>query len=203
MIRFKTRLQTAAALTALMVLATTTTSSAQAATTDEAAGPFYVGVGVGGSAFGTRDVVATKGPADEQSRAFKIYGGYQITDHFGVQAGYTRLGSLNDTFTSSGVGVKQTVSGRSLYVAGTARYRVSESFALIGKLGVSFGKATGTNLLATSDNLIGSRRYLMGGFGGEYRLNRSLALTADYEAYGKLSNKVSADAFTLGARFTF
>ena len=43
----------------------------------------------------------------------------------------------------------------------------------------------------------------MGGFGGEFRLNRSVALTADYEAYGKLSNKVSADAFTLGARFSF
>jgi OmpA-OmpF porin, OOP family len=179
------------------------TSSALAAPIDEATGPFYVGVGVGGSAFGTRDVGATKGTVDEQSRAFKIYGGYQLTDHFGVQAGYTRLGSLNDNFTTGGVSVKQTVSGRSLYVAGTARYSVSESFAVTGKLGISFGKTTGTNLLSASDNLIGSKRYLMGGFGAEYRLNRSVALTADYEAYGKLSNKVSADAFTLGARFSF
>jgi OmpA-OmpF porin, OOP family len=197
--RFKTRLQAAAALAAVMAITTPT----QAAPADETPGPFYVGMGVGGSAFGTRDVVATKGPVDEQSRVFKIYGGYQLTDYFGVQAGYTRLGSLNDTFTSNGVSVKQTVSGRSLYVAGTARYPVSESFAITGKLGISFGKATGTNLLTASDNLIGSKRYLMGGFGGEYRLNRKVALTADYEAYGKLSNKVSADAFTLGARFNF
>jgi OmpA-OmpF porin, OOP family len=197
--RFNLRLQTVAALAALMAI----TNHTQAAPTDEVAGPFYVGVGVGGSAFGTRDVVATKGPVDEQSRVFKIYGGYQLTDTFGVQAGYTRLGSLNDTFTSNGVSVKQSVSGRSLYVAGTARYPVSESFALTGKLGVSFGKATGTNVLTASDKLIGSKRYLMGGFGGEYRLNRSFALTADYEAYGKLSKKTSADAFTLGARFSF
>jgi OmpA-OmpF porin, OOP family len=197
--RFNLRLQTIAALAALMAI----TTSAQAAPPDEAAGPFYIGVGVGGSAFGTRDVVATKGPVDEQSRVFKIYGGYQLTDYFGVQAGYTRLGSLNDSFTSNGVTVKQSVSGRSLYVAGTARYPVSESFAITGKLGISFGKATGTNVLSASDNLIGSKRYLMGGFGGEYRLNRSVALTADYEAYGKLSKKTSADAFTLGARFNF
>jgi OmpA-OmpF porin, OOP family len=200
--RFSLRLQTVAALAALMVI-TTVTTSAQAAPPDEAAGPFYIGVGVGGSAFGTRDVVATKGPVDEQSRVFKIYGGYQLTDYFGVQAGYTRLGSLNDSFTSNGVTVKQSVAGRSLYVAGTARYPVSDSFAITGKLGISFGKATGTNVLAASDNLIGSKRYLMGGVGGEYRLNRNVALTADYEAYGKLSNKVSADAFTLGARFSF
>ena len=197
--RFNLRLQAVASFAALMAIAGPT----QAAPADETPGPFYVGVGVGGSAFGTRNVVATKGPVDEQSRAFKFYGGYQLTDYFGVQAGYTRLGSLNDTFTSNGVTVKQSVSGRSLYVAGTARYPLSESFAFTGKLGVSFGKTTGTNVLAASDNLVGSKRYLMGGFGGEYRLNRSVALTADYEAYGKLSNKVSADAFTLGARFNF
>jgi OmpA-OmpF porin, OOP family len=200
--RFNLRRQSPAAFAAFAALMSIAASS-QAAPADVTPGPFYVGVGVGGSAFGTRDVVATKGPVDEQSRAFKIYGGYQLTDYFGVQFGYTRLGSLNDSFTSNGVSVKQTVSGRSLYVAGTARYPISESFALTGKLGISFGKATGTNVLTASDNLIGSKRYLMGGFGGEYRLNRNVALTADYEAYGKLSNKASADAFTLGARFSF
>ena len=196
---FNLRLQAAAALATLMAITTPT----QAAPPDETPGPFYVGVGVGGSAFGTRNVGATKRTTDEQGRAFKIYGGYQLTDYFGLQVGYTRLGSLNDSFTSNGVTVKQSVSGRSLYVAGTARYPVSESFALTGKLGISFGKATGTNVLSASDSLIGSKRYLMGGFGGEYRLNRNLALTADYEAYGRLSNKTSADAFTLGARFSF
>lgn len=197
--RFNFYFQAVAVLAALMAITTHT----RADPLDDAAGPFYVGVSGGGSAFGTLDVGATKRTTDEQSRAFKIYGGYQLTDYFGVQAGYTRLGSLNDSFASNGVSVKQTVSGRSLYVAGTASYPVSESFALTGKLGISFGKATGTNVLTASDNLIGSKRYLMSGFGGEYRLNRSIALTADYEAYGKLSNKVSADAFTLGARFSF
>jgi OmpA-OmpF porin, OOP family len=43
----------------------------------------------------------------------------------------------------------------------------------------------------------------MAGVGAEYRFNLSVALTTDYERYGKLSNKVKADALFVGARFRF
>ncbi len=175
---------------------------AHAAKADDVTGP-YVGAALGRSSFGTQGVGSPKLGSDEHDRALKIYGGYQLNDFFGVQAGYVRLGKLEDRFSVGGASVAQTVSGRSLYVAGTGRVPLGESFALTGKAGLSFGKTSGTNALPAADSLIGSKRSLMLGAGAEYRVNRDLALTVDYERYGKLSNKVKADAWFVGARVSF
>jgi OOP family OmpA-OmpF porin len=187
---------------AFALAAAAAAATAHAAPAESVAGP-YVGASLGISGFGTRDVAAPKVSSDERGRAFRVYGGYQLNESFGLQAGYVRLGRLDDRFTVGLAAVKQSVSGRSLYVAGTGRLPLGESFALTGKLGLSFGKTSGTNVLASSDSLIGSKRSLLVGLGGEYRLNRDVALTVDYESYGKLSNKLIAGALFAGARFSF
>jgi OmpA-OmpF porin, OOP family len=178
------------------------TAGAHAAQADDITGP-YVGAALGRSSFGTQGVGSPKLGGDEHDRALKIYGGYQLNDYFGVQAGYVRLGKLEDRFSVGAASVAQSVSGRSLYVAGTGRLPLGDAFALTGKAGVSFGKTSGTNALPAADSLIGSKRSLMLGVGAEYRFNRNLAMTVDYERYGKLSNKVKADALFVGGRFSF
>jgi len=44
---------------------------------------------------------------------------------------------------------------------------------------------------------------MMAGVGAEYKLSKNFALTADYDYYGKVSNKVKASTFMLGARLSF
>ena len=189
--------------TCLLTLALTSVFSiAHAAKSDDATGP-YVGGGLGGSAFSSGTTSSPKTSIDETGSGFKVYGGYQLHENFGVEAGYVRLGRLENRFNVGGTTVKQSVAGRSLYIAGTGRFLLSESFAFTGKAGISFGKTSGTNVLASADSLIGSKRSLMVGVGAEYRLNRNVALTVDYERYGKLSNRVKADALFAGARFSF
>jgi OmpA-OmpF porin, OOP family len=187
---------------AVIALALSAAGGAHAAKADDITGP-YVGAALGRSSFGTQGLGSPKLGSDEHDRALKIYGGYQLNDYFGVQGGYVRLGKLEDRFNVGGASVTQSVSGRSLYLAGTGRLPLGDSFALTGKAGLSFGKASGTNVLPAADSLVGSKRSLMVGAGAEYRFNRDFALTVDYERYGKLSNKVKADALFVGGRFSF
>jgi OmpA-OmpF porin, OOP family len=187
---------------AVIALVLSAAGGAHAATADDITGP-YVGAALGRSTFDTKGLGSPKLGSDERDRALKIYGGYQLNEYIGVQGGYVRLGKLEDRFSVGGASVAQSVSGRSLYLAGTGRLPLGDSFALTGKAGLSFGKATGTNVLPAADSLIGSKRSLMLGAGAEYRFNRDFALTVDYERYGKLSNKLSANALFVGARLSF
>ena len=155
----------------------------------------YAGVGLGANGFGTGAIVASK-----SSTAFKLFGGYQFAENFGVEAGYVALGSLKELGAPT---LNDSVRARSLYFAGTTRLPLSDSFTLTGKAGLSFGRITASSATAATDLVTGSKRSFMGGIGLEYSLGRNAALSLDYEGFGKLSNKVSGRAITLGARYNF
>ena len=93
---------------------------AQANTAKEVTGP-YIGAAFG-AAFGNREIDDSNSSNDEHlGRSTKIYGGYQLTENFGVQAGYVRLREINQNSGSGATLVRQTATGHSTYVAGTAR----------------------------------------------------------------------------------
>ncbi len=188
------------ALAALLVHAEV---HAQANTAKQVTGP-YVGVAFG-PAFGNREIDDSNSRNDERlGRGAKIFGGYQLTENFGVQAGYVRLRELNQNTGSGASLVKQTATGHSTYVAGTARLPLGESFALTGKLGVSFGKVTEVSTAtAATQSLLGSKTALLVGTGAEYVLSHNVAFLVELESYGKLSEQVKGNTLTLGTRFTF
>jgi OOP family OmpA-OmpF porin len=188
--------------TALTVCLATVTAAAGAAPASEFVGP-YVGISLGTSQVGTTGVLAQKLSSDEHSSAGKVYAGYQLTESFGIEAGYVRLGKLQDRFRVGGADVSQTANARSLYVAGTGRLPLGAGFALTGKAGLSFGKVTGTDNLGGGDSLIGSRTSAVLGVGAEYRLNRDVAFTVDLDTFGKVSRRVAASALTAGVRLSF
>jgi hypothetical protein len=187
---------TFAALAALPVHAQTTGPK-------DLTGP-YIGA-AWGPAFGNREIDDSNSRNDEGlGRSAKVYGGIQFTEHFGVQAGYVRLHALNQNTGSGASLVQQTVNGRSVYAAGTARLPLGSSFALTGKLGVSFGKVTAAHpATATNAALLGSRTSPLVGTGAEYVLNRQVAFAVDLDSYGKLSRQVKGSALNFGARVLF
>lgn len=189
-----------AALAALSVHAQV---HAQAGTAKEVTGP-YIGAAFG-AAFGNREIDDSNSSNDEHlGRSAKIFGGYQLTEHFGVQAGYVRMSELNQNTGSGATLVKQAVTGHSTYVAGTARLPLGQSFALTGKLGVSFGKVTDASPPTVATNLLlGSKTSLLVGTGAEYVLNDNVSFSVELESYGKISNQVKGNSLTVGARFTF
>lgn len=163
----------------------------------------YGGLAVGRSSFKLPGASVAITGKDSRDTAYKLYGGYRLNENFGIEAGYARLGSFSEQATLATGSVTQQGKASSFYVAGTARYALNEQFALQGRLGLARNKVSGTNLLPASDSLQGRTNSLMLGVGAEFKVAKNLALTADYDYYGKVSNKVKASTFMVGARLSF
>ncbi len=172
---------------------------AQAPAAKEVTGPYI------GAAFGNREIDDSKSSNDEHiGRSAKIYGGYQLTENFGVQAGHVRMSDLKQNTGTGATLVKQTATGHGTYVAGTARLPLGQSFPLMGKVGVSFGKVTYASPPTDATNLPpGSKTSLLVGAGAEYVLNHNMPFSVELEGYGKISNQVKGNTLTVGSRFIF
>jgi len=176
--------------------------AAQAAAPSDELGA-YGGLSVGRSSFKLDSPSVPVTGKDGRDTAYKLYGGYRLNENFGLEAGYARLGSFSEQATLASGAVTQQGKASSFYIAGTGRYALSEQFALQGRLGLARNKVSGSNLLPAADSLQGRKTSLMWGVGAEYKLAKNLALTADYDNYGKVSSHVKASTFMLGARLSF
>ena len=184
----------------VLSLLSTLTLAAQAAPNDGLTGA-YARVEVGRSNFGLSSTLSQAG-SDDRGQAVKVFGGYRFNERFGVEAGYAALGSFSESVTVGGASIKQDGKARSIFGAATGRLPLGESFALHGRLGLSSGKVSGTNLLPASDNLMGSKTSVLFGVGAEYRPKPNVAITVNYDNYGKLSTNVKASALVVGLHFT-
>ena len=183
-----------------LALLCTLTLAAQAAPNDGIVGA-YARVEVGRSNFGLSSTLPQVA-SNEHGQAVKLFGGYRFNENLGVEVGYAALGSFTKSVIVAGASVKQDGSARSVFGVATGRMPVADSFALHGRLGLSFGKVSGTNLLLEGDNLMGSKTSVLFGLGAEYRPKPNIALTVNYDSYGKLSNSVTASALVFGLHFT-
>lgn len=174
--------------------------AAQAAPNDGLTGA-YARVEVGRSHFNLSGTLAEAG-SDEHGQAAKVFGGYRLDENLGVEAGYAALGSFSENVTVRGTTVQQEGKARSIFGAATGRLPLGESFALHGRLGVSFGRVSGANVLPSSDNPLGRKTSVLFGAGAEYRPRPNVALTLNVDGYGKLSNNVKANALVFGLHFT-
>lgn len=170
--------------------------------------PLYIGAAMGASSFSlpsSHTPVPSGGEKNDKSgTAFKLYGGYRLTEHFGVEAGYARLGRVSQWTSVNGVAARQTGSGQVFYGAATGRLPIGESFALNGRLGVARGKMSGGNpLLSPGQNISGSATGVMAGVGAEYKLYQNVALTADFDYFGKVSKQAKGGMLTVGLRANF
>lgn len=184
----------------VLSLLSTLTLAAQAAPNDGIVGP-YARVEVGRSHFGLSSSLPQSG-SDEHGQAVKVFGGYRFNENLGVEAGYAALGSFSESASVGGASVQQDGRARSIFGVATGRLPLGESFALHGRLGLSSGKVSGTNLLPAGDSLMGSKTSVLFGLGAEYRPQPNVALTVNYDSYGKLSNNVKASALVFGLHFT-
>ena len=77
-------------------------------------------VGVGGGVAGADHVTGggTDSFGHHAGGALKLFAGYQITRHFGIEGGYIRTGRYTQTVSVDDVDVKQSVKSHASYVAG-------------------------------------------------------------------------------------
>jgi opacity protein-like surface antigen len=177
-------------------------AGATAMSAAHAEGP-YIGLGVA-SADHTFNLGGASATGSEGYKASaKIFGGVELTPMFGIEAGYTDIRKSDHTFTVAGVPGTATSDGSRSYLAGKATMPINEAFSVYGKLGAGYSKVnvnSATPLVSRSD----SKTELYGAIGGQYNINQKVALTMEYERYGKTKDfGVKADALTVGARYNF
>ena len=163
----------------------------------------YVGVGVASADHDLRIGGLGNPGSDGYKASAKIFGGVELTPMFGVEAGYTHLSDADHTFTIGNTAGRATTDGSRSYLAGKATMPVSDAFSVYGKLGAGYSKVnlkSSTPLISRDD----SKTELYGAIGGQFNLNEKVALTLEYERYGKKKDYgVKADAITAGAKFSF
>ncbi|MFC6280639.1 MULTISPECIES: outer membrane beta-barrel protein [Polaromonas] len=152
----------------------------------------YIGFGIGSSrannADGTSGGFTVSGGNSNKGSA-KIYGGFQFTPNWGLEAQYSDLGNRAVLITNSTTGA---AAGSGNYrasqfsIAGTGTLPIGQSFALIGKLGISANRANGS---ATAPFSFSSQNKsdLLVGIGVSYSITPRLAVRLEYEDFGKFT----------------
>jgi OOP family OmpA-OmpF porin len=197
------------ACSALAVLLLGTTAiGAHAAAPNADTGP-YVGGAIGRSSYSLSSSNRVPVPwggekSSKTGTAYKLYGGYRLTENFGVEAGYARLGRVSQWSSGGAYSRLQSGTGQVFYAAATARLPLGDSFAINGRLGVSRGRVSGdNNWVPVNQRISGSSTGVMAGFGAEYRVTQNLAITADYDYFGKLSKQAGGGMLTVGLKASF
>lgn len=161
----------------------------------------YVGVGVVSADHESNLPGTTNGNSDGYKASGKIFGGYDFDKTWGVEAGYTDFRKSDYSYTLNGKNYAGNSEGHSFYVAAKATAPINEQFSVFGKLGAADTKRKLNDPIFRSDD---SQTGVYAAIGGQYNLNQKVALTLEYERYGKSTDfGVKPDAITVGAKYAF
>ena len=185
-----------------------------------ASAQFYVGAGVGASKASGADgsttiggvaVSASGGNATKTS--WKLYGGYQFTPNWGLEAQYSELGDRTYTVSAGAASGSTKLRAYQWSLAGTGTLPLSDQFYLMAKLGATRNHVGGGNFTvgAVSVAVGGSdRTELLAGIGAGYNINKNVGVRVEYENFGKLSNNgginnssVKGDNWSVSLKYSF
>lgn len=150
-----------------------TMACALAAPAVHAADTFYLGAGIG-----TRGNLHIQTPAGTQDNTnnplpFKVFGGYELTDNFALEAGYTDFGKYK--FAQLG-----TSDIKAFHLVAKGSMKLGESWALFGKVGASHIKLDHAGLSLAD---ISETRPMLAA-GAEYAITKNLALGLELVNHG-------------------
>lgn len=183
-------------------------------------GKFYVGADIGSTQFSGdgpgKDSVFEPGQKFKDSdTSYGLHVGFQFTDWFSAELGYSDFGSATDKFAiKKGIffivspNDTQTVDAKGASLTGVFSHSLSSNFAVLGTLGVSsmnykstlsggFSPVTGSLLEKHSF----SDQGLIYGVGAKYSLSDSFALRADLRRNDV--GDFSLDSTSIGLEYSF
>ena len=129
----------------------------------------------------------------------KVFGGVAFSDSLAVEGGYIdlRKGTAAPEARTIDLG------GFGTYVAARLMRPLTETLSAFGKLGVAHSQrkvGSAGNIGPRKDTDTG----IYGAFGLQYAIKPGVAISAEYERYGKdKKTGAKADAWTLGINFAF
>ncbi|MES3023111.1 MAG: porin family protein [Pseudomonadota bacterium] len=158
----------------------------------------YIGVGVSAA-----DRNNNLGGNGDYKAGLKLFGGYQMTDMIGIEAGWTDFRKDDYSFTTGAVTNRVETDGESFYVAGKMGWPINPQFSAFGKLGLSHNRAEQSGSLPAFSRKENDT-HLYAGIGAQFKLSEQVALSVEYERFGKKRDfGPKPDVFTLAARYNF
>ena len=163
----------------------------------------YVGIGAGSSKVSGTDLTTfgvNYTGVNSSKSILKLFGGYQFTPNWGVEAQFSDLGKRTEIGTQNGVVISAASAGFKQYgVAAIGTLPLSNEFSVFGKLGVSANKV---------DTLSGVTSALVG-VGVSYKFTANLSARLEYEDFGKLAQlnngggTAKGSAYSVGLKYSF
>lgn len=158
----------------------------------------YVGASVGNS--DQKFSVEGYGSESLSGTGFRLSVGSQLSQYFGVEAGFVKLANVEVTTGDTSF----TSKPQTYYVAGTGSYPLANGLALTGKLGMAFNR---TKLSIDGSSATFKENAPLLGIGMTYAFTSGLSAVAEYETYGKLFKeegvKIEGSMFSIGLRFNY
>lgn len=155
---------------------------------------FYMGTGIG---------VVKDSVSGDRDRTWKIFGGYEFDQNWGLEAGYSHLGKTGFYVPGSTDYTAAHIKSSSVYAAAKYKYALSERTSVYGKLGLSHGEyrysssAPGWNFKASNNGVYAA-------VGVDAKLTERVSLYAEYERNGKRAwNGPENRIFGAGVKFGF
>lgn len=173
---------------------------------------WYAGLGLGVASSG---IDGTSGALnmnarDKRNTAVKIYGGYQFTPNWGVEAQFSDLGRFGYNACVGAACNSGSVAVRQWSVAATGTHTFANRYFVFGKLGVTWNQARGDTPCVgavCTGSLGGNRSDLLAGLGVGYQFTRDVSMRLEYEHFGKgvAGNGFSAktDSWMASLRYSF
>ncbi|AGF77246.1 OmpA-like transmembrane domain-containing protein [Desulfocapsa sulfexigens DSM 10523] len=171
---------------------------------------FYMGISAGTS-YG-RDVCDGLLTCDDSDTGFKVYGGYQFTPVWGVEAFYTDLGEFTGSSLVSVypqfLSVSANASASGMGAVATASWPIGDSFALFSKLGflywsVESSASGGGYAVSIDDDGFG----LALGLGARYSFTDNFGVRAGWDWYtvgdDSTTGESDVDLFSAGIFVSF
>jgi OmpA-OmpF porin, OOP family len=171
----------------------------------QAWGQLYLGGSFGKSDFDDGNAIPdliTSGTVDGKDSGFKIFGGYQFNQHFGVELAYVDLGKAS----YSGMFLGAPVTGGSVDTTGlnfsvVGILPLNPSFELFGKIGFFTWEAQARD---TTGGVPFSGKAedtdVSFGIGASYNINRNLSVRAEWEQFEAVD---TISLLSLGVVFKF
>ncbi|WP_432379702.1 outer membrane beta-barrel protein [Duganella sp. P38] len=140
----------------------------------------------------------------DHNTAYKVYGGYNFTQNFGIEGGVADLREAE----KSESGLRVASKARTAYVAATGTLPLNEQFALIGKVGAAYSHVkVSASALGLSDSGSDNHASPYASVGAAFVLNKNVSFVAEYEYFGKIAKDgdahIKANLVSAGVRYTF
>jgi len=140
---------------------------------------------------------------EDTDAGFKLFGGYKLTENFGVEGGYDYLGQYTATPVSGASVGKAIIKTNSWNLFGVGTLPLPKDFSVFAKLGASsnYSKMNfSSNGGAFNANDAGTNRKTSFAFGvgAGYNILKNLTVRVEYEDFGKAGE--SNNNFTLATK---